>query len=75
MIYQLIFYCLLEDSNGLLKKRIQIYIVKKLKSMLTFYYFYTGGSPLMYSPAPRGDCENCCQIREPKDIKFLLYTK
>lgn len=29
----------------------------------------------MYSPAPRGDCENCCVIREAKDIKFLLYTK
>lgn len=41
-----------------------------------FYYrFISGGSPLMYSPAPRGDCENCCQIREPKDIKFLLYTR
>lgn len=29
----------------------------------------------MYSPAPRGECANCCPIREPKDIKFLLYTK
>lgn len=29
----------------------------------------------MYSPAPRGDCENCCVIREAKDIKFLLYTR
>lgn len=29
----------------------------------------------MYSPAPRGDCENCCVIREAKDIKFLLYSR
>lgn len=29
----------------------------------------------MYSPAPRGECENCCVIREAKDIKFLLYTR
>lgn len=30
---------------------------------------------MMYSPAPRGDCENCCVIREAKDVKFLLYTR
>lgn len=30
---------------------------------------------MLYSPAPRGDCENCCVIREAKDIKFLLYTR
>ncbi|EAT48716.1 AAEL000268-PA [Aedes aegypti] len=34
-----------------------------------------GGLPLMYSPAPRGDCENCCPIREPKDIQFFLFTR
>ncbi|XP_059622545.1 phospholipase A1 2 [Phlebotomus argentipes] len=34
-----------------------------------------GGSPLIFSPAPRGDCVNCCAIREPKDIRFLLYTR
>lgn len=36
---------------------------------------FAGGSPVLYSPAPRGDCENCCVIREAKDIKFLLYTR
>lgn len=30
---------------------------------------------MLYSPAPRGECENCCEIREAKDIKFLLYTR
>ncbi|XP_036333610.1 pancreatic lipase-related protein 2 [Rhagoletis pomonella] len=32
------------------------------------------GSPIFYSPAPRGVCSNCCAIREREDIKFLLYT-
>uniref|UniRef100_A0A336LSY7 CSON003911 protein n=1 Tax=Culicoides sonorensis TaxID=179676 RepID=A0A336LSY7_CULSO len=44
-------------------------------ALCTVFTLFFGGSPLMYSPAPRGDCENCCQIREPKDIKFLLYTR
>lgn len=30
---------------------------------------------MLYSAAPRGECENCCEIREAKDIKFLLYTR
>lgn len=30
---------------------------------------------MLYSPAPRGDCENCCVIREAKDIKFLMYNR
>lgn len=33
------------------------------------------GSQIVYSPQPRGECENCCPVREIKDIKFLLYTK
>ncbi|XP_067626693.1 pancreatic lipase-related protein 2 isoform X2 [Eurosta solidaginis] len=32
------------------------------------------GSPIFYSPAPRGVCSNCCAIREREDINFLLYT-
>ncbi|GAB0093979.1 inactive pancreatic lipase-related protein 1 [Sergentomyia squamirostris] len=43
-----------------------------LCSVITLIF---GGSPLIYSPSPRGDCINCCTIREPKDIRFLLYTK
>lgn len=39
------------------------------------YACIEGGSPVMYTPAPRGDCENCCVIREAKDVKFLLYTR
>lgn len=30
---------------------------------------------MVYSPPPRGNCENCCPIREAKDIQFLLYTR
>jgi len=37
--------------------------------------FISGGSPVLYTPAPRGECENCCVIREARDIKFLLYTR
>lgn len=44
--------------------------------VFVFLFFgYKGGSPLIYSPAPRGDCQNCCPIREPRDIKFMLYTR
>lgn len=35
----------------------------------------TAGSQIVYSPQPRGNCPNCCPVREIKDIKFLLYTK
>lgn len=38
-------------------------------------WYILGNSPVMYSPAPRGECENCCPIRDAKDIKFLLYTR
>lgn len=40
-----------------------------------FFHVFIGGSPFVYSPAPRGTCDSCCPIREPKDIKFLLYTR
>lgn len=43
--------------------------------LILFIFFFLGGSPLIYSPAPRGNCTNCCPIREPRDIKFLLYTR
>ncbi|XP_061398701.1 inactive pancreatic lipase-related protein 1, partial [Musca vetustissima] len=33
------------------------------------------GSPIFYSPTPRGFCSNCCQIKERDDIKFMLYTR
>lgn len=39
------------------------------------FFLFAGGSPVLYTPTPRGDCENCCVIREPKDIKFQLYTR
>jgi hypothetical protein len=38
-------------------------------------FLFLGGNPVLYSAAPRGECENCCEIREAKDIKFLLYTR
>lgn len=37
--------------------------------------FPSGGSPVLYTASPRGDCDNCCAIREAKDIKFLMYNK
>lgn len=38
-------------------------------------WVHLGGNPILYSPSPRGECENCCEIREAKDIKFFLYTR
>ncbi|XP_037032003.1 lipase member H [Bradysia coprophila] len=43
--------------------------------LCSIFTLYFGGYPQIYSPAPRGDCDNCCPIREPKDIQFLLYTR
>lgn len=40
-----------------------------------FAYPLAAGSQIVYSPQPRGNCPNCCPVREIKDIKFLLYTK
>lgn len=61
--FLLIYACMLKY-----KENKSIYLLIKLT-------FYSGGSPMIYSAAPRGTCENCCQFREPKDIKFLLYTR
>ncbi|XP_040168412.1 lipase member H [Anopheles arabiensis] len=44
-------------------------------ALCTVFTLWLGGLPLMYSPAPRGDCDNCCPIREPKDIQFFLFTR
>lgn len=38
-------------------------------------FSFQGGSPVMYTPAPRGVCENCCIIQESKDIKFFLFSR
>ncbi|KAM7341893.1 inactive pancreatic lipase-related protein 1 isoform 2-T2 [Cochliomyia hominivorax] len=39
------------------------------------FTFLLAGSPIFYSPTPRGDCSNCCEIKERDDIKFMLYTR
>ncbi|XP_031635102.1 lipase member H-like [Contarinia nasturtii] len=44
-------------------------------ALCSLFTLYFGGSPVIYSPAPRGNCQNCCPIREPRDIKFFLYTR
>lgn len=49
--------------------------ISKQFQILNRPVFILGGNPVLYSPAPRGDCDNCCEIREAKDIKFLLYTR
>uniref|UniRef100_A0A1B0BVR0 Lipase domain-containing protein n=1 Tax=Glossina palpalis gambiensis TaxID=67801 RepID=A0A1B0BVR0_9MUSC len=39
------------------------------------FFLLTAGSPIFYSPTPRGYCSNCCEIKERDDIKFMLYTR
>ncbi|KNC33420.1 hypothetical protein FF38_09862 [Lucilia cuprina] len=39
------------------------------------FTFLLAGSPIFYSPSPRGFCSNCCEIKERDDIKFMLYTR
>ncbi|XP_037951555.1 phospholipase A1-like [Teleopsis dalmanni] len=43
-------------------------------TLCRIFTFLLAGSPIFYSAAPRGICNNCCAIREREDIKFLLYT-
>lgn len=44
-------------------------------NLLSHFVSIAAGSQMVYTPQPRGNCENCCPIREIKDIKFLLYTR
>ncbi|XP_065369278.1 inactive pancreatic lipase-related protein 1-like isoform X2 [Calliphora vicina] len=39
------------------------------------FTFLLAGSPIFYSPSPRGVCSNCCEIKERDDIRFMLYTR
>ncbi|KAG5667207.1 hypothetical protein PVAND_015198 [Polypedilum vanderplanki] len=36
---------------------------------------HAGGNRYLYTPSPRGECENCCEIKEIKDVKFYLYNE
>uniref|UniRef100_A0A1A9WK45 Lipase domain-containing protein n=1 Tax=Glossina brevipalpis TaxID=37001 RepID=A0A1A9WK45_9MUSC len=44
-------------------------------ALCQIFTFILAGSPIFYSPTPRGSCSNCCEIRERDDIKFMLYTR
>lgn len=43
-------------------------------TLCRIFTFFFAGTPLIYSPAPRGTCDSCCPIREVQDVKFFLYT-
>uniref|UniRef100_A0A1A9ZP98 Lipase domain-containing protein n=1 Tax=Glossina pallidipes TaxID=7398 RepID=A0A1A9ZP98_GLOPL len=44
-------------------------------ALCRIFTFFLAGSPIFYSPTPRGYCSNCCEIKERDDIKFMLYTR
>ncbi|XP_013100122.2 pancreatic lipase-related protein 2 isoform X2 [Stomoxys calcitrans] len=44
-------------------------------ALCSIFTLLIAGSPIFYSPTPRGFCSNCCEIKERDDIKFMLYTR